>query len=101
MRPVDRAELACSGCKMLFRRALRDVQDLADLPSGFALRRPGDRLAFAWGQTSRRMRRRGEQTADVVEAVHRDQVQCRLAAGIEIEMNAAERDSGLIAGQAV
>src|SRR6266702_7141502 len=101
MRPVDGAELARSGCKMLFRGALRDVQDFADLPGGLALRRPGDYLALARREACRRMRGRSEQTADVVEAVHRDQVQCRLAAGIEIEMDATERDAGLIAGQAM
>src|SRR5205814_7035672 len=44
MRTVDRSELARGSCKMLLCGALRDVQDLADLPGRLTLRGPGDHL---------------------------------------------------------
>jgi len=53
------------------------------------------------GEPRRRLRRGIEQPADAVEPVHRHQMQRRLAARIEIEMDAAERDRGLVAGQPV
>src|SRR3954451_22573344 len=101
MRPVDGTKFARGSCEMLFGGALRDVQDLADFPSRLALRGPGEHLALARGKAHRSMRRRIEQAANVIEAVHADQVQRRLAARIEIEVNATERDAGLVAGQSV
>src|SRR3569623_1753444 len=101
MRPVDSTELARGGCKMLFDSALRDVQYLADFPGRLALRGPADRLALARGEAGRGSPCRSEQTTNVIETVHRDQVQRRLAPGIEIEMDAGKRDTRLIAGQAV
>src|SRR4029077_12744066 len=101
MRTVDGTELARSGCKMFFRGALRDVQDLADLPGGLALRGPGDHLAFARREESPLSGTWIEQAANAIEAVHRHQVQRRLASRIEIEMHAAQRNARLITGQPV
>src|SRR6185437_16400715 len=99
-RTVAGAELARRGGEVLLDRALRDAEDLARLPGRLALRRPGQHLALA-RRYARHLVRRREQAAHALEAVHRHQVQRRLAALVEVEMRAADRDAGIVRAVAV